>query len=191
MMKRIFAAIKIHPGPRILEILDILQKDLSDEKINWVKPENMHLTLKFFGDTPDKNIQQIITALNSPTLLVNPFDITLKGLGSFGSSRFPRVIWLGIETNPGLSTLYDAINNALKPLGHKPDKPFFTPHLTLGRIRDIKTPDQLYGLESEFNDEEFQKCTIEKFTLYQSILSPKGSLYKPLHEFKLKNQSTL
>jgi RNA 2',3'-cyclic 3'-phosphodiesterase len=185
-MKRIFTAIKIHPDTRLLEILNLLQKELSDEKISWVKPENMHLTLKFFGDTPDKNMHPIITALHSPTLLFNPFDITLKGLGSFGSSRYPRVIWLGIENHPELSTLYDAINTALLPLGHVPDKLFFTPHLTLGRIREINTPDHLYGLEAEYNDVEFQKCTIEKFTLYQSILSPKGPLYKTLHEFELK-----
>jgi RNA 2',3'-cyclic 3'-phosphodiesterase len=186
-MKRLFAAFHINPGSEILDFLKKIQKELDKEKISWVKPENMHITLKFFGDIQEVMVDPIIRALDKAAGNLHSFDVSVEGFGIFGTTRFPKVLWLGLEYQSGLTGLYNAINHELEPLGFFPDKPVFKPHLTIARVKEIKNPDILLEYEGEYQDLIFQRNTIHDFRLYQSILKPSGPFYKTLYSFRLKS----
>lgn len=185
-MKRIFAAIKVVPDKQIIELFNKARNEFAQESINWVNTENLHLTLKFFGDTPETKIEPIVNSLLAASKLNHSFTFTIAGLSSFGSQRFPKIIWLGIENCLGIMELYNSVNHQLNPLGYLPDKPHFKPHLTIGRIKELKQFELLHQLETDYENFVFQNVRVENFALYQSILKPTGPVYKTLETFKLE-----
>ncbi len=184
-MKRLFTAIHVPPTKSITNALDHFRAELEGERISWVSPAIMHLTLKFFGDTPMRDEPPIKTALIAAGKVTEPFTFRLKGCGTFGNPRMPRVIWLGIKDAGGLIRLYDTINKNLKPLGHKPDKKVFVPHLTIARIKHLTSRARLEGLLAEYAKEDFGEVTADQFRLYQSILKPAGPQYMSLLNIQL------
>ena len=186
-MIRIFTAIKIHPDSSVLHCIDTLKNHFAEDKINWVNPQNLHITLKYFGDTPVKKVSEISQCLQDSAQKSHSFNLFLKGTGSFGSPGQPKVLWLGIENHERLSQLYHRINKSLEALHYKADKPFFNPHITLGRIKEFINPQKLYQSLAQYADTEFQTVYIDKFYLIQSILQPKGPTYKVLDSFQLKS----
>lgn len=184
-MKRLFTAVHIPPTDAITETLDHFRAELEGERINWVSPANMHLTLKFFGDTPMRDELPIKKALETAGKEAEPFSFHINGCGVFGNPRMPRVIWLGIRHAAGLVALYDTINKHLKPLGHKPDKKVFVPHLTIARVKHLANHAGLEELLAGYEKEDFGKVTVNRFTLYQSILKPTGPTYVPELDVKI------
>jgi RNA 2',3'-cyclic 3'-phosphodiesterase len=184
-MKRLFCAVKVPPCEEITEALLAFKRELEGEAIKWVEPQNLHLTLKFFGDTPNKQVESIAEALRLAASDCPPGSFRVEGCGTFGSPRLPRVIWLGIRKADSLVRLSDSVNHHLMPLGYRPEKTLFTPHLTLGRIRDLKSPTALTSLESEFADARFARVELKEFYLIESFLRPQGPLYKVLQTFVL------
>lgn len=184
-MKRLFCAVKVPPCEEIHEALDVFRKGLRGEAIKWVEPQNMHLTLKFFGDTPDKMVAPITDALHQVASDCPPSSFRVEGCGTFGSSGLPRVVWLGIRKADGLLRLSDCVNQKIAPLGYAPDKKLFTPHLTLGRIKGLKQLHVLNALESEFAETRFTRVDLREFYLIESVLRPQGPLYKILEAFEL------
>ena len=165
--------------------MEAFQQELSDARISWVSPLNLHLTLKFFGDTPIQDISAILEALHLSATALPPFSFTVEGCGTFGSLRQPNVIWLGIKNAKMLTELYYSVNQQLAPLGFVPDKKLFTPHLTIGRIKSIGDTLTLRSLESQFSTETFATVRTESFYLMESFLRPQGPVYKVVEEFKL------
>jgi len=182
-MKRLFCAIKIKPNQATRDALNTFREELYGERINWVAPENLHITLKFFGDTLNKAEAGIIKALERAAANAIPFSFQLKGCGTFGNPRMPRVIWLGIHEAEGLKTLYHNVNQALEPLGHQPDRKLFVPHLTVGRIKHLDEKDLLRDLLAEYDQLAFGRVAIDRFYLFQSILRPEGPEYHIIQEF--------
>ena len=184
-MKRLFTAIHIPPSDSVTNALHHFQTELEGDRINWVSPANLHLTLKFFGDTPMRDEPPIQKALEAAGKESEPFTFRIKGCGTFGNPRMPRVIWLGIKEADGLIRLYDTINKHLKPLGHKPDKKVFVPHLTIARVKHLTNHAGLEELLAEYAAEDFGEVTVDHFTLYQSILKPTGPEYRSLLDVPL------
>ena len=184
-MRRLFCAVKVPVNHAISETLDVFKCKLSGAKINWVEPQNLHLTLKFFGVTPNDMVEPVVEALHQAAAGFPPFSFTMEGCGSFGSMRQPNVIWLGIRNAKILADLYHEVNKHLAPLGYIPDKKIFTPHLTIGRIKTLKDNLTLRSLESEFGTETFATVRTESFFLIESFLRPRGPLYKAVQEFRL------
>lgn len=185
-MKRLFCAVKITPTYQIENALHALQEALYRERINWVDPANMHITLKFFGDTPGEQLEKIITRLNDASGQIEAFSFDVSGCGSFGPPKAPRVIWLGISGSEGFKKLYHKINKNLQYLGYEADRKEFTPHLTLGRIKIISQQNLLKQLLRSYKDTHFGHFHVEAFQLYQSILRPEGPEYKVVEQFSLK-----
>jgi len=104
-MKRIFAAIKLHPSDNFLQVYNDLKTSCKFDKINWVVPENIHITLKFFGETEEDKIEDINSILSDMSFRHSPFTLKLSDVGIFGSSYKPRVIWFGINKNQKLQNL--------------------------------------------------------------------------------------
>src|SRR5690242_19950978 len=103
-----------------------------DREIGWTRPEGVHLTLKFLGETDQVN--QVIEAVGA----LGPFEkfsVEVKGFGFFPDARRPRVLWTGLEAPDGLKELAGRVERAVEKLGFAPERRGFTPHLTLARFR--------------------------------------------------------
>lgn len=185
-MKRIFIAVKIEPGPTLLKILGSLKAVLASEKINWVNPENIHLTLAFLGDTDEERIKVLSIMLKRTCTGFGEFSFRLNATGIFKDLRDPRVLWAGIEGFEKLVMLNDVINTGLKDTGFRIENRQFKPHITLGRIKFLKNMESLKSALEMYKDTFMQNVNVEEVILYQSILRPEGPVYKPLGIFKLR-----
>jgi len=160
---------------------DKVNRELSG--VNWVKPENLHLTLKFLGDTPESKIDEIKKVMEETVKSTGPFVISLRGFGVFPDKRSPRTVWTGVEGETKvLESLASHIESAVVPLGFsKEDRPH-RPHLTLARI---KKDHRAMGLAIEkagilFDPFIFGRLLVEQVTLFKSDLRPTGSVYTKL-----------
>jgi 2'-5' RNA ligase len=185
-MKRLFAAVKIHPDINFIKLYKDLKSQFEQEKIRWVDLHNCHITLKFFGDTHPDQIPEIVDVLNSIALRTEAFEITLKQLGIFGSSYKPRVIWLGIDPADNLKQLGLNVLEEMDRIGFTKDRQNFIPHLTLGRIKYVENKSKLNEVVSTYSSDEVQKETIKEIFLFESILKQKGPEYKIIKSLTLK-----
>jgi RNA 2',3'-cyclic 3'-phosphodiesterase len=184
-MKRLFAAIKVMPDEEFMRVFMTLKRDLKNEKIKWVDPENIHITLKFFGETPESKIPLINDVLSAVATDHRPFAITFAGAGIFGSSYNPRVIWLGIAENGELINLGMNVLKYLDDAGWPRDRQNFIPHITLGRIKQVGDKQELKQVVSRWRNHEIQKMDVGQFYLFESILRPNGPVYMKLSSFAL------
>ncbi|MDZ7742914.1 MAG: RNA 2',3'-cyclic phosphodiesterase [Bacteroidota bacterium] len=182
-MKRLFAAIKIHPSEKFLDLFDQLRSKLKQDKIKWVDPKNIHITLKFFGETPEAHIDEIAQAIDESIFDASPFELHLRDVGIFGSAYKPRVIWMGIEPGNPIEDLYDKLKVKLEELGYEYDRQNFVPHLTIGRIKEIKNKKYFQQVIDQFKNAEIQREKVDKLVLFESVLRPAGPEYFVVEEF--------
>jgi 2'-5' RNA ligase len=184
-MKRVFAAIKIIPEENFLRIYYGLKNSCKNDKINWVKPENIHITLKFFGEIEEEKLPHIFMEFQGIAKNHPAFKLKLEDVGIFGSSYKPRVIWFGINHNESLQTLAIDVIESMDKIGFLKDRQNFVPHLTIGRIKyiDNKTlfSEKISRLKSTF----IQESTVIEFHFYESRLSSSGPVYDTLGKFNL------
>lgn len=182
MYLRCFIAIEI-PEPvkkNISEFIDILRKYNAD--IRWITPENLHLTLKFLGSTPEVLLPKIRESLINIVLSHEPFYIKIYTTGVFPNRRHPRVIWIGVEDSGILKKLKKDIDDSLVLLGYLKEDKEFTPHLTLGRVRSQKRIADLVKELDNFREKDFGSVNVESIKLMKSELKPKGAEHSCLHE---------
>jgi len=122
MTKRLFAAIRINPEKKFMDQLYQLKMQLLHEKIKWVEDHNIHITLKFFGNTEVNKLQDIESVLHRIAISHSPFTVRLVNLGIFGSKYDPRVIWAGIDPYDRLVSLMKDAHAELKSIGYEPDR---------------------------------------------------------------------
>lgn len=186
MDKRLFFATNISEQTRSL--IRAIQSDLHFMKndIRFVSPQNVHLTLKFLGDVPVKQISQIVTKIESTITSFQNFTYICDGTGVFPNPKRPRVLWLGItDGSENLKQLSSLLNNALKELPLQQEDKEYRSHITIGRAKGFKESKLKLN---EFLDYKFEKISnhVSEIVLFESILRPKGAVYTPLHRFKLK-----
>ncbi len=184
-MKRIFLTIKVPPTYQTREVLTNFQQALHDSRINWVDPDHMHLTLKFFGDTPSHRIRDVVEVARLVAEESSSFKLFLEGCGTFGQPKEPRVLWIGAQPSETLSGLFQQLQKRLKAFGFEPDIQNFNPHITLGRIKKLTHPDMLKQMVMAYKSSNFGSYDISAFSLYESILHPDGPEYKVVEEFRL------
>lgn len=113
-----------------------LQAQVAPRSVRWVRPEGVHLTLKFLGDTAVDRVDAVSAELAQAASEVCPFSFTVGGLGCFPNTQRPRVLWVGLQEPTGeLARLRNAIEARVAPLGFPTEKRPFSPHLTLGRVQ--------------------------------------------------------
>lgn len=186
-MKRTFLAISIPCGMEFPALVEKLKKNLQHERyINYVKTNQIHLTLKFIGQTEDLDIPAINEACFKMAKRHKPFTLDFDRTGIFGSNGTPRVLWLGMNNTP--KTLYDLEADVLDifdDLGYLRDRQNFVPHLTVCRIKqlvDKKLFQQIYdGIEQK----TYLHADVKELIYYQSFLQPTGPFYKILKRFPL------
>lgn len=184
-MKRLFAAVKIHPDEGLTSLYWSIRKSLMDERITWVDPDNMHITLKFFGETPDHHIPGIAVALKEAVKGISPFTLNLNNTGIFGSSYRPRVIWFGIDRHAEMLRLAENVKASLEVIGIESDRQNFVPHLTVGRIKLIDDKKHFQRVMEKYSKVEIKKEEVKEYHLFDSILSPQGPTYVVLESFTL------
>jgi len=177
MTKRLFAAIKILPDKNFLDQLDRLKSELGHEKIKWVENHNIHVTLKFFGETDERKIPEIAGVLKKVAGENITFCFRLHSLGIFGSRYDPRVVWIGIEPYDRLVKLMMDLHNELKTIGYEPGRQNLVPHLTLGRIKEIKDKQLFQHTIENFKEISSPEMIAKEFLLYESILKKEGPVY--------------
>ncbi len=187
-MKRLFAALKIYPDAYFLSSYRKLKSALHHEHIKWVEEHNIHVTLKFFGETDERKIPAICSSLRERGLMTSEIDLQLSGLGIFGSAYAPKVIWVGIEPFDQLSTLMKNIHGDLATIGFEADRQNLVPHLTLGRIKFLKDKVLFDHILSQLKTIASAPLRIGEIILYESILHHEGPEYIILDRFPLKKE---
>jgi RNA 2',3'-cyclic 3'-phosphodiesterase len=193
---RLFIALDIDDNirERIVRFLDGVRGFAPDAR--WVKPESLHVTLKFIGEKSEEETEIIKRALE--TITAKMFEINIRGYGFFPASRRPRVFWIGIDPGNELTALAAAVDEKLSVLGIRKEEHAFSPHLTLARggakygsprkQRDDRANGNFQRLQEKLAalpPLEFGTMTAREFFLYQSQLSPGGSRYTKLAGFSL------
>jgi 2'-5' RNA ligase len=185
-MKRLFAAIKVHPSAKYINLYNELSSSLRHESIKWVEPENMHLTLKFLGETDEAKIPSIIQAIEVATSMVKPFTLKIANTGIFGSRYDPKIIWFGIEKHHELENLAQNIFTELAKCGWNSDRQNFIPHLTIGRIKELKDKPLFQHIISKYISADIQEENVSGITLFESILRREGPLYLNVFQLNFK-----
>jgi 2'-5' RNA ligase len=188
MMKRLFAAIKIEPGEDFFKLWYAMQQSLKHENIRWVEPANLHLTLKFFGETAENKIETINEVLQSVASVIEPFNLNICKTGIFGSAYNPRVIWFGFDEEKLLHEIGNAVLSRLTIAGFPSDRQNFVPHLTVGRIKKIQQKHFFQKVIQDFREIQLQKVVVGEFHLYESILKPGGAIYISQQCFKFETK---
>ena len=188
-METIRSFIAIEMAQTIRVRLGDLLRDLkrTEADCKWVRPEGIHLTLKFLGEVSSALLEKIGAAVE-PAVAVRPsFAMRIRGLGTFPSGRNPRVIWAGIDQGADdLCELQKAVEEKTAELGFPPEGRPFSPHLTLGRLRSPRGRDALLRTLTEKKDLEigvFQAATV---ILFKSELKPSGAVYTKLRIFPMR-----
>jgi 2'-5' RNA ligase len=185
--KSIRSFLALDPPPEVRKEIGIIQgrlRKILHGDIRWTNPESMHLTLKFFGNIFETDVERISQAVGKITAQAAPLTLEVKTVGAFPNPKRPRVIWLGINGDvERLVRLQEEIDRELLTKGFpKEDRPFKA-HLTLGRI---KSPGGIAGLEdltAKADDYAAGSFTAHGLILFKSDLTPRGAVYTELVKF--------
>lgn len=190
-MKRLFIAINIEPNNSFLEKYNILRRASTKlDRINWIEPENLHITLKFIGETEEERIPEIKNRLHQISLSVLSFQLMLDRIGAFGSRYQPRIIWLGCsKVITEMQSLYAKIEKEMHVIGFKPSYGNFVTHLTLARINKIDDKNYFWkSIEQNGNLFDYE-VNVKQIILYESILLNKHRpIYKEIGIFNLSER---
>ena len=154
--------------------------------IGWVPPCNAHITMKFLGDVPQANLEDVSQAVQTAVEGARRFDVELGGFGAFPNFRKPRVFWVGITKGlEPLRELAAAIDRELHLLGYEKEKRKFSAHATLGRIRK---PGNYQALEQAANKAQYSSgaFTVPSVEIMKSVLTPQGAQYSIFESFALE-----
>ncbi|MBN2655214.1 MAG: RNA 2',3'-cyclic phosphodiesterase [Nitrospirae bacterium] len=152
-----------------------------------VYPDNIHLTLKFLGELKDSEVELIKKSLVFISQKHHGFSLSIKGIGAFPDMRKPSIVWAGIEESEELLSIWPDVENAAAEMGFQKEFRRFSPHLTIGRIKD---PDKAIGLAEAIlphKDAFFGSIDVTCFSLMKSQLKPEGPVYSALADFYLQN----
>jgi 2'-5' RNA ligase len=156
------------------------------ERIRWVDPERVHLTLQFLGAVPEERVADVEAALAAAAAGARPLSLEVRGAGGFPNGRRPRVLWAGLAGDVApLAALVTDLGRRLAPLGFPPEERAFSPHLTLGRAREPRGEPGLGGALAEAALAEGVPWRAADLVLFESHLSPKGPRYEALARVRL------
>ncbi len=182
---RAFIALELAPEiqQQLAEVQEKLKKSGADVK--WVRPEGIHLTLKFLGNVGLELIEEIKKTIAQLVTKHRSFTLQLSQVGAFPKIEYPRVVWVGIEQGKEQTVkLAQDLEQHLLKLGFPPEKRSFKAHLTLGRVRSARNRNQLKQLilATTLTAKTMPAKTI---ILFRSTLTPQGAVYQPLYEANL------
>jgi len=179
-----FIAIDIKAVTKVIEFQNEIRNTGANIKI--VEPENIHITLKFLGETEESLIDKINDIIKESVKGITPFEVTLKDTGVFPNENYIKVIWIGIEKFEEIRDIANNIDEKLINLGFKKEKRKFSPHITIARVKSAKNKENLIQVINKFQDVEFTKFSVNSIKLKKSELTKKGPIYTTLKEIEIK-----
>lgn len=183
---RSFVAILLNDEVRAAVAAEIARLRPLAPRVGWVAAPNLHLTLKFLGELPPDPLEQVKSGLTEAVTGVAPFSLRFYGVGAFPGMARPRVLWVGVaEGGQVAQALQARVDAALGRRGFPHDERPFSPHLTIGRVRELRG---LAGLEEAMRRDarmDFGRLEVGALSLMRSDLSPAGSRYTELANFPL------
>jgi RNA 2',3'-cyclic 3'-phosphodiesterase len=187
---RLFVALEIPSAVRenlaaLIKRLRGADSPASKSKVRWVRPENIHVTLKFIGHVNAAKLEPIHAALAEVRSNV-PVDLQFRGLGFFPSQKRPRVFWAGMEMSPNLPALAKDIDARMEKFGVPRETREFTPHLTLARFEPPGISEKLLLAIQENSAEGFGALHTREFHLIESKLKLTGAEYTTLRSFSFQ-----
>lgn len=188
-MIRCFIAIEL--PPEVLRVLEDLQGRLGkgrEQAAKWVPAGGIHLTLKFLGDVPSDRMPLIASVMGRVGAAGTPLVLQLAEAGCFPSADRPRVLWAGLAGDvDGLAQLHSRVQDAMAESGFPREARAFTPHLTLARMRDLATPDELRRVGSAVRALSVPRVgfVAREIALIRSDLLPSGAVYTVLATSRL------
>jgi 2'-5' RNA ligase len=154
----------------------------------WVKPAQIHLTLKFLGDITPEALDPIAQAMQRAVTTLTPFALSIQGMGCFPSLVRPRVLWVGIHASYDmLLQLHQRLDSELAALGFAPEERPFRPHLTLARGQQRVNSRHLATALHAYHDQHFGDMLVDQMQLMQSQLHRDGAVYTMLRSVTLQH----
>ena len=182
---RAFIAVDISPEAR--QVMGGAIRELADQvpgSVRWVDPQGIHLTLKFLGVIPVQDAETILAALKSPVAELPQFSLQLNGLGMFPNARRPRVLWAGVDGQlDPLANLQQCVEGVLADMNYPSERQTFSPHLTLGRVRERISPGArrriIQAMTSELPASKVagDPWVVEEVRLFRTTLTAQGSIH--------------
>lgn len=172
-------------------ILNLREK--SGSAVRWIKPEGVHVTLKFLGEVPTRKLPAVKLAIQEAVVGHSPFELEFSTIGTFGGREGLRIMWVGIAGDVlRLEALVRAVNAALAVVGFEPERRPFRPHLTLGRVKDEISTRQRAEIEVAVGKTEVPPASwrTAQVSLMRSRLGPGGASYEVLATFPLRVMAT-
>jgi 2'-5' RNA ligase len=190
-MARLRTFIAVEMSPRVIaraaELIDMLR--VADAEITWVRPQQMHLTLKFLGDVPDTETPDVCRVVSQVAGEFEPFEIICRGAGAFPAQRDPKTLWIGVEDGAEeLKRLQAAIDDALKArLGYAKEHRGFHPHLTIGRVKRAAPEGrrQLAQILEEQARFDADLAIVDEVVTFASFLGRQGPTHDALDHAEL------
>jgi 2'-5' RNA ligase len=180
MSFRGFISVDIDNNDRMESLQASLRKTGANLKL--VNLTNIHLTLKFLGNTDEALVPRIKNIMEEGVAGMAPFELELKGVGAFPNMNRMQVLWVGTRNAEGLGNLASYLEDELHQLGFKKEKRRFSPHLTLARVRSGRNLDAVRGVLGEYTAELFGAQKIDRIRLKKSDLRPSGPIYTVVEE---------
>lgn len=185
---RLFVALEIAAETReaLASLITALKPQCPSAR--WVRPEAMHITVKFIGHTPGENLPEIREILGKPRS-PEPIEMQFRGLGFFPNEKRPRIFWCGVQASPNAAILAAELDAALAPLGVEPETHPFRPHLTLARFKEDrggKQPEKasrIVKVLSQMPTRDFGSLKASEYHLFESTTKPTGAEYTKLSTF--------
>jgi 2'-5' RNA ligase len=192
-MQRVFIAIDLSPDVRrwLENARSILKSGTPAGAVRWVDPDGIHITLKFLGEIPFGRIDAVRGAMDRSMEGVKPFSLTVEGVGCFPNTTRPRVVWAGVRSEPLLLDLQQRLEDNLSAAGFDRERRAFSPHLTLGRVKDGMSEIQLRKIGSAVEGtrtETTAAMPADGLCLFRSILRPDGPEYSVLYRVEFSGR---
>ncbi len=184
---RTFIAIEI-PDETRKEMTEAQQRlKGSGVEASWPRPEGIHLTLKFLGEVPETRITEIMDGIRHSVQGIAPFRLDVGGIGTFPGPKNARVVWIGLSGDTEtLKRLQAAVEDSMARLGLERDDRPFTPHLTIGRIKYIRSRDRWLKTLEETRDIKLSGFDVTSISLMKSELKSSGAVYTELGRAELR-----
>ncbi len=181
---RSFLAIELDEDlvPKILDVQKEFKK--TNSNIKYVPSQNMHFTLKFFGNIDLDMVEDISVAVLKVIKDYSSFDLNIKKCGCFPNKNVIKVLWLGLDEGSPIKDLQRDLDKEFKKLGFKKERNFIS-HLTIGRVKSPKGKKEIRNAIEKLENIEIGQMTVSKICLKKSTLTPQGPIYEDIKVFEL------